>query len=66
MSSRAILYIMAVWCLQPLALSGQTSDTLQNPDTTHPYTLRPITVSVTRAERPLTTIPLSINSVVRQ
>lgn len=66
MSSRAILYIMAVWCLQPLALSGQTSDTLQNPDTTHPYTLRPITVSVTRAERPLTTIPLSIHRVDRQ
>jgi len=66
MSSRALLYAMAVWCMAPMALRGQTSETPQSPDTTKPYTLRPITVSVTRAELPLTKIPLSIQSVDRQ
>jgi iron complex outermembrane receptor protein len=50
----------------PTVLSGQTSDTPQIPDTTKPYTLAPITVSVTRAELPFTKVPLSIQSVDRQ
>jgi iron complex outermembrane recepter protein len=48
-------------CVSPLALSGQ-----QQPDTTKPYTLPPTTVSVTRAERPLTKIPNSIQTVDRE
>lgn len=47
-------------CLSPLTLSGQ-----QQPDTTRPYTLPPTTVSVTRAELPLTKIPNSIHTVDR-
>ena len=66
MSSRALLFAMAVWCMLPTALSGQTSDTPQIPDTTKPYRLAPITVSVTRAELPFTKVPLSIQSVDRQ
>ena len=66
MSSRALLYAMAVWCMPLVTLWGQTSDTLQMPDTAKPYTLRPITVSVTRAELPFTKVPLSIHSVDRQ
>ena len=66
MASRALLYVIAVWCVQPLGLFGQTSDTLPRPDTTSPFTLRPITVSVTRTNRPLTTIPLAIQSIDRQ
>ena len=49
-----------------MALGGQTADTLQSPDTTRPYTLPPITVSVTRAERPLTKTPVSGHRVERQ
>ena len=37
----------------------------QQPDTTKPYTLPPTTVSVTRAELPLTKVPLSVHSVDR-
>src|SRR3977135_4354214 len=37
----------------------------QQPDTTKPYTLPPTTVSVTRAELPLTKVPLSIHSLDR-
>src|SRR5437773_2474677 len=66
MSSRAHLYAMAVWCMPLVTLWGQTADTLQMPDTAKPYTLRPITVSVTRAELPFTKVPLSIRSVDRQ
>jgi iron complex outermembrane receptor protein len=47
-------------CAAPLTLSGQT------PDTTKPYMLAPTTVSVTRAERPLTQIPNSIQTIDRQ
>jgi iron complex outermembrane recepter protein len=47
-------------CAAPLTLSGQT------PDTTKPYTLPPTTVSVTRAERPLTQIANSIGTVDRE
>src|SRR5947199_1912198 len=54
---------VAVWCLLPdTALHGQTP----TPDTTKPYTLPPATVSVTRAELPLTKVPLSIQSVDRR
>ena len=66
MSSRALLQTLAVWCMLPTVLSGQSSDTPQIPDTTKPYTLAPITVSVTRAELPFTKVPLSIQSVDRQ
>lgn len=51
---------VALWCVPPVAIHGQT------PDTTKPYTLPPTTVSVTRAELPLTKVPLSIHSVDRQ
>src|SRR5437867_3767244 len=46
-------------CAAPRTLSGQTSDT------TKPYTLPPTTVSVTRAEMPLTQVPLAIHSIDR-
>ena len=48
-------------CAAPLTLAGQTP-----PDTTKPYTLPPTTVSVTRAERPLTQIANSIGTVDRR
>jgi len=57
---------MAVLCLTPPAGFSQTADTSRIPDTTRAYTLAAITVSVTRAELPLTKIPLSIHSVDRQ
>src|SRR3981081_2538691 len=37
----------------------------QQPDTTKSYTLPPTTVSVTRAELPLTKVPLSIHTLDR-
>src|SRR6266436_3310255 len=49
----------ALWCV-PLALRGQTPA-----DTTKPYPLPPLTVSVTRAELPLSKVPLSVHSVDR-
>ena len=48
-----------------MALSAGTSGASQIPDTARPYTLAPIAVSVTRAERPLTGIPLAIQGVER-
>jgi iron complex outermembrane receptor protein len=51
--------------MSPNALSGQTAETPQVPDTTKPYTLPDVSVSVTRVELPLTRIPLSIQSVDR-
>jgi iron complex outermembrane receptor protein len=48
-------------CVTPVAVSGQ-----QAPDTTKPVTLAPTTVTVTRAERPLSQIPNSIQTVDRQ
>src|SRR5256886_12297991 len=60
---RRMVCAVAVWCLlPPPALYGQT----QTPDTVKPYTLPPTTVSVTRAELPLTKVPLSIQSVDRR
>jgi iron complex outermembrane recepter protein len=56
---------MATWCVAPMVLGGQTSETPQLPDTTKPYTLPPVIVSVTRNELPLAKIPLSIQSVDR-
>ena len=52
----------AIWCLPHAVLDGQTPPA----DTTKPYTLPPTTVSVTRAELPLTKVPLSIQSVDRR
>jgi iron complex outermembrane receptor protein len=49
-----------------MVLSGQTPDTLQISDTTKPYVLAPVTISVTRAELPFEKVPLSIHSVDRQ
>src|SRR5437899_10998108 len=46
-------------CAAPRMLCGQT------PDTTKPITLAPTTVSVTRAARPLTQTPQSIQTVDR-
>src|SRR2546425_11184189 len=57
-TGRSTIYAAAFGCVPFLALCGQT------PDTT-PYTLPPTTVSVTRAELPLTKVPLSIHSVDR-
>jgi iron complex outermembrane recepter protein len=51
--------------MPPTVLWGQTSETPQLPDTTKPYTLPTVTVSVTRNELPLAKIPLSIQSVDR-
>ena len=45
--------------LAPCAASSQTPDTLK------PYTLPPITVTVTRAEQPLTRLPLAVQSLDR-
>ena len=46
--------------------SPPTNPGRQSGDTTKPYTLPPTTVSVTRAERPLTQIPNSIQTIDRQ
>lgn len=51
---------VATWCLLPGALYGQTPDTLK------PYTLPPTTVSVTRADLPLSKIALAVQTVDRQ
>jgi iron complex outermembrane receptor protein len=66
MSSRALLYAMAVWCMQPTVLCGQTTDTPQTPDTAKLYALAPITISVTRAELPFNKVPRSIHTVDRE
>jgi len=49
----------ALSCVPLVALAAQ------QPDTTKPYTLPPTTVSVTRADLPLTKVPLSIQTVDR-
>ena len=49
----------AFYCRSLPALHAQTSDT------TKPYTLAPTIVSVTRAEMPLTQVPLAIHSIDR-
>ena len=54
-----MLRATALLCLSPLALSAQQ-------DSAKPYTLPPTTVTVTRAERPLTQVPNSIQSVDRR
>jgi iron complex outermembrane recepter protein len=56
---------MAGWCVAPMALRGQTSETPQAADTIKPYTLPVITVSATRVKLPPSKIPLSIQSVDR-
>src|SRR6059036_3554389 len=56
---RWTMHAAALGCVPFLALYGQT------PDTTKPYTLPPTTVSVTRAEMPLTQVPLAIHSIDR-
>ena len=53
------MHVAALGCAPFLTLYGQT------PDTTKPYTLPPTTVSVTRAELPLTKVPLAISTVDR-
>src|SRR6266550_1286762 len=58
-SVRWLTCVAALWCA-PLALRGQTPA-----DTTKAYTLPPTTVSVTRAEMPLTQVPLAIHSIDR-
>jgi len=62
---RWVLCAMAVWCVGPMVLSAQTSETPQLPDTTRPYTLPAVRVTVTRIALPLARIPLSIQSVDR-
>lgn len=57
---------MAAWCVTPMVLRGQTSETPPRADTTtQPHTLPPFRISVTRIELPLAKIPLSIHSVSR-
>src|SRR6266540_1119687 len=56
---RWTMHVAALACAPFLALYSQT------PDTTKPYTLPPTTVSVTRAELPLTKVPLAISTVDR-
>ena len=58
-SVRGLTCAAALWCV-PLALRGQTPA-----DTTKPYPLPPLTVSVTRAELPLSKVPLSVHTVDR-
>jgi iron complex outermembrane recepter protein len=58
-SWRWTTFAVAMWCVPPVGLLGQT------PDTTKPYTLPPTTVSVTRTELPLTKVPLSVHTVDR-
>src|SRR6185503_1756685 len=64
-ATRSAIYVIAAWCIAPSVLSGQTPETPQLPDTTKPYTLPDVSVSVTRIELPLDKIPLSIQSVDR-
>ena len=52
-------YAAALSCAPLVPLAAQ------QPDTTKPYTLPPTTVSVTRADRPLTQIPQSVQTVDR-
>src|SRR4051812_46912513 len=54
------LVVGAMWCLPPMAMYSQT------PDTAKPYTLPPTTVSVTRADLPLSKTPLAIQTVERR
>src|SRR5258705_11236496 len=58
-SVRWLAYAAALWCV-PLGLRGKPPA-----DTTKPYPLPPLTVSVTRADLPLTQVPLSVHSVDR-
>src|SRR5438105_4182137 len=53
------------YCAAALSCMPVVAVSAQQPDTTKPYTLPPTTVSVTRAELPLTKVPLSIHSVAR-
>lgn len=62
---RWVMCVTAPWCIAPTVLCGQASGTPQLPDTTKPFTLPTVTVSVTRNELPLARIPLSIQSVDR-
>ena len=59
-SVRWLTCAAALWWVPPLALRGQTPA-----DTAKPYTLPPTTVSVTRAELPLTKVPMSVQTVDR-
>ena len=61
------------WCacvitalsVAPIVLHAQAPETPQLPDTTKPYRLPTVTVSVTRNELPLAKLPLSIQRVDR-
>src|SRR5467141_5060544 len=53
------------YCAATLSCAPLLMLTAQEPDTTKPYTLPPTTVSVTRAELPLTKVSLSIHSLDR-
>ena len=59
-SVRWLTCAAALWWVPPLALRAQTPA-----DTAKPYTLPPTTVSVTRAELPLTKVPMSVQTVDR-
>src|SRR6266478_6139464 len=58
-SVRWLMCAAALWCV-PLTARGQTPA-----DTTKPYPLPPLTVSVTRTKLPLTKVPLSVQMVDR-
>jgi iron complex outermembrane recepter protein len=60
MSLRWTASALAICCMPPIALYGQSADTIK------PYTLPPTTVSVTRAELPLTKVSQSIQTIGRQ
>ncbi|MGH7615508.1 MAG: TonB-dependent receptor family protein [Gemmatimonadales bacterium] len=55
-----VMGMVAMWCLPPGAGYGQALDTLK------PYTLPPTTVSVTRADLPLSKTALAVQTVDRQ
>jgi len=52
-------------CAASLSCAPLVTLAAQQPDTTKPYTLPPTTVSVTRADRPLTQIPQSVQTIDR-
>src|SRR5689334_11768239 len=54
-----------VCCAAALSCAPLVTLAAQQPDTAKPYTLPPTTVSVTRADRPLTQIPQSVQTLDR-
>ena len=58
-SSGGSAWAVTLLCVAPLVAVGQAPDTLRPP------TLPPVTVTVTRAEQPLSRLPLAVQSLDR-